>query len=158
MSICSTPCPAGTRKAVQKGRPECCFDCVRCPGGEISNETGTAEFQPTQCCFDIVPSFMTLPRYLIMYCIIVPSTSPPPLGSTDCIRCPERFWSNSNHTVCLPQQVDFLSQNDIMGIILSIISVAGAILTAATLTTFFYYRHTPLVRSELIDNASLQYY
>ena len=41
MSICSTPCPAGTRKAVQKGRPECCFDCFQCPEGEISNETGT---------------------------------------------------------------------------------------------------------------------
>ncbi|KAJ3591265.1 hypothetical protein NHX12_009211 [Muraenolepis orangiensis] len=107
VSICSTPCPAGTRKALQKGRPECCFDCLRCPRGEISNAT----------------------------------------GSVDCIRCPERFWSNSDHTVCLPQQVDFLSHNDIMGIILSVVSVTGATLTAATFTTFFYYRNTPLVRA-----------
>ncbi|KAG7268360.1 hypothetical protein CRUP_019570 [Coryphaenoides rupestris] len=129
VSICSTPCPAGTRKAVQKGRPECCFDCVWCPGGEISNGTGSVERQRTRRCFDNIAFLTTLKR------------------SVDCIRCPERFWSNLDHTACRPQQVDFLSHNDIMGIILSIISIAGATLTAATFATFFYYRHTPLVRA-----------
>ncbi|KAM4628225.1 extracellular calcium-sensing receptor-like [Polymixia lowei] len=107
VSVCSSPCPPGARKAVQKGRPVCCFDCLPCAGGEISNET----------------------------------------GSSECVRCPERFWSNSEHTLCVPQQVDFLSYNDTMGVILSVISVAGATLTAATFTTFFFYRHTPLVRA-----------
>lgn len=147
MSICSTPCPAGTRKSVQKGRPECCFDCVGCPGGEISNETGTVERQRTPCCFDKIAFLMTLKVHHL--CLSVPPTSLPPLGSVDCIRCPERFWSNLDHTACLPQQVDFLSHNDIMGIILSIISIAGATLTAATFATFFFYRHTPLVRCKL---------
>nr|XP_020444444.1 extracellular calcium-sensing receptor-like [Monopterus albus] len=40
VSVCSEKCPPGTRKFLQKGKPVCCYDCIRCAEGEISDMTG----------------------------------------------------------------------------------------------------------------------
>uniref|UniRef100_UPI0037E97C9E extracellular calcium-sensing receptor-like n=1 Tax=Semicossyphus pulcher TaxID=241346 RepID=UPI0037E97C9E len=39
VSVCSVSCLPGTHKVLQKGKPVCCYDCILCPLGEISNIT-----------------------------------------------------------------------------------------------------------------------
>ncbi|XP_075891864.1 extracellular calcium-sensing receptor-like [Nelusetta ayraudi] len=39
VSVCSAKCLPGTHKVLQKGNPICCYDCIRCSEGEISNIT-----------------------------------------------------------------------------------------------------------------------
>ncbi|XP_063061367.1 extracellular calcium-sensing receptor [Engraulis encrasicolus] len=43
VSVCSDSCPPGFRKAVRAGEPICCFDCVPCDSGKISNETDSID-------------------------------------------------------------------------------------------------------------------
>ncbi|XP_073350324.1 extracellular calcium-sensing receptor-like [Pagrus major] len=42
-SVCSESCPPGSRIARRKGEPICCFDCVLCAEGEVSNKTDSLE-------------------------------------------------------------------------------------------------------------------
>ncbi|KAG7496318.1 extracellular calcium-sensing receptor-like [Solea senegalensis] len=45
-SVCTDSCLPGTRKVLQKGKPICCYDCVPCPEGEISNSTDSSDCFP----------------------------------------------------------------------------------------------------------------
>ncbi|MBN3308557.1 CASR protein, partial [Amia calva] len=113
-SVCSESCAPGTWKAVQKGRPVCCFDCLPCADGEISNITGAVE----------------------------------------CKKCPSSYWSNAEKTECVPKETEYLSFEETMGIILVVISVCGAAITACIISTFFYFRDTPIVKA---NNSELSF-
>uniref|UniRef100_A0A8C5A2Y6 G-protein coupled receptors family 3 profile domain-containing protein n=1 Tax=Gadus morhua TaxID=8049 RepID=A0A8C5A2Y6_GADMO len=46
-SVCSKSCNPGTRMARKKGEPLCCFDCIPCSEGKVSN--GTDSTKCTSC-------------------------------------------------------------------------------------------------------------
>ncbi|XP_034723370.1 extracellular calcium-sensing receptor-like [Etheostoma cragini] len=114
VSVCSDTCPPGTRKVLQKGKPICCYDCIPCPEGEISNAT----------------------------------------DSPDCLPCPKEFWPNAERDTCLPKPVEFLSYNEVLGIVLAAFSVGGACLAIVTAAVFYCHRTSPIVRA---NNSELSF-
>ncbi|XP_070399936.1 extracellular calcium-sensing receptor-like [Nothobranchius furzeri] len=106
-SQCSAPCPPGSRQATRPGEPLCCFDCLPCADGEISNQT----------------------------------------GSTECIKCPELFWSFPDKVKCVAGVDEFLSFNETMGIILVTLTLLGVILTIIITAIFHHFRTTPIVKA-----------
>ncbi|XP_059187110.1 vomeronasal type-2 receptor 1-like [Centropristis striata] len=114
VSVCSDSCPPGTRKVLQKGKPICCYDCLPCPEGEITNAT----------------------------------------DSPDCFPCLKEFWPNAERDTCLPKPVEFLSFNEVLGIILAAFSVGGACLAITTAVVFYRHRTSPIVRA---NNSELSF-
>ncbi|XP_072895048.1 extracellular calcium-sensing receptor-like [Hemitrygon akajei] len=64
-AVCSESCDPGTRKAPKKGQPKCCYDCVQCPKGEISNTTDStgclkcpAEYKSNEKRVECVPKMI----------------------------------------------------------------------------------------------------
>uniref|UniRef100_A0A8C5MUK1 G-protein coupled receptors family 3 profile domain-containing protein n=1 Tax=Leptobrachium leishanense TaxID=445787 RepID=A0A8C5MUK1_9ANUR len=54
VSVCSQSCPPGFWKATKKGEPVCCFQCVPCPQGEISNHTDS--YNCLKCPWNLWPN------------------------------------------------------------------------------------------------------
>ncbi|XP_041441613.1 extracellular calcium-sensing receptor [Xenopus laevis] len=62
-SMCSPSCASGFRKVLITGNPLCCYECARCPQGQISNQTDAVECLP--CSWDTWPNLQQdrcLPR------------------------------------------------------------------------------------------------
>ncbi|XP_077050175.1 extracellular calcium-sensing receptor-like [Siphateles boraxobius] len=114
VSVCSESCPPGSRKAVQKGRPVCCYDCINCADGEISNET----------------------------------------DSLECHKCLPENWPNNEKDKCLIKPVEFLSWNEILGIVLAIFSVVGSLVALSITLVFYKNRASPIVRA---NNSELSF-
>uniref|UniRef100_K9J819 G-protein coupled receptors family 3 profile domain-containing protein n=1 Tax=Xenopus tropicalis TaxID=8364 RepID=K9J819_XENTR len=63
ISKCTPSCSSGFRKMTVPGKPPCCYECARCPQGQISNETDAVECHP--CSWDTWPNLQQdrcLPR------------------------------------------------------------------------------------------------
>ncbi|XP_051252922.1 extracellular calcium-sensing receptor-like isoform X1 [Dicentrarchus labrax] len=114
VSVCSDSCRPGTRKVLQKGKPICCYDCILCPEGEISNAT----------------------------------------DSPDCFPCLKEFWPNAERDTCFLKPVEFLSFDEVLGIILAAFSVGGACLAIITAAVFFHHKTSPIVRA---NNSELSF-
>ncbi|XP_045898812.1 extracellular calcium-sensing receptor-like [Micropterus dolomieu] len=74
--------------------------------------------------------------------------------SPDCFPCPKEFWPNVEGDTCLSKPVEFLSFDEVLGMILAAFSVGGACLAVVTAAVFFRNRTSPIVRA---NNSELSF-
>ncbi|XP_069053376.1 extracellular calcium-sensing receptor-like [Lepisosteus oculatus] len=93
------------------------------------------------CCFDCIPC--------------ADGTIANTTGAAECINCPQHYWSNDGKDTCILRDIEFLSYYDAMGITLSTVSLFGLCLTVATISVFFSFRSTPIVKANNSELSSL---
>ena len=76
------------------------------------------------------------------------------IDSTECLSCPEDFWSSPQRDVCVPQMIEFLSYDDPLGMSLTTASLIGTLNCAIVLGIFTHHRTTPVVRA---NNSELSF-
>ncbi|KAM9312159.1 extracellular calcium-sensing receptor-like [Gastrophryne carolinensis] len=72
-SVCSKSCPPGFRKVTIRGQPVCCYQCLPCPSGEISNQTDS--FDCFRCPWDMWPNLQRdkcLPKAIEFLSLVEP--------------------------------------------------------------------------------------
>nr|XP_033771501.1 vomeronasal type-2 receptor 26-like [Geotrypetes seraphini] len=127
---------------------------------EIGWEAAFTQSPPqSRCSPSCAPGYRKLPREGKPVCCYdcIPCTTREISNQTDmddCIRCPEDQWPNEKRDACVPKIISFLSHEESLGIILTLISILFFFITAVILGTFIYYQDTPIVKS---NNRNLSY-
>ncbi|KAM4019333.1 LOW QUALITY PROTEIN: vomeronasal type-2 receptor 26-like [Anomaloglossus baeobatrachus] len=71
-----------------------------------------------------------------------------------CTKCPEDKWPNKQKTICIKKDLTFLSYEDPIGVVLTVIALLFSVASAAVLGTFIKNQHTPIVKA---NNRDLSY-
>uniref|UniRef100_W5M2Y4 G-protein coupled receptors family 3 profile domain-containing protein n=1 Tax=Lepisosteus oculatus TaxID=7918 RepID=W5M2Y4_LEPOC len=93
------------------------------------------------CCFDCIPC--------------ADGTIANTTGAAECVECPQDYWSNDGKDSCILRDIEYLSYYDAMGITLTTVSLFGLCLTVVTISVFFSFRSTPIVKANNSELSSL---
>ncbi|XP_072329858.1 extracellular calcium-sensing receptor-like [Scyliorhinus torazame] len=72
----------------------------------------------------------------------------------DCIKCPLEYWSNPKKDKCFPKEIEFLSFEETLGIVLVALALGGICGTLAIAGVFLQYKETPIVKA---NNSELSF-
>uniref|UniRef100_A0A8C7JJB1 G-protein coupled receptors family 3 profile domain-containing protein n=1 Tax=Oncorhynchus kisutch TaxID=8019 RepID=A0A8C7JJB1_ONCKI len=76
------------------------------------------------------------------------------IDSNGCYRCDLEYWSNEKRDRCVLKPVEFLSYEEMMGIVLVFFSLLGSGVTTLVAVVFSIHKDTPIVRA---NNSELSF-
>uniref|UniRef100_A0A672GWI4 G-protein coupled receptors family 3 profile domain-containing protein n=1 Tax=Salarias fasciatus TaxID=181472 RepID=A0A672GWI4_SALFA len=96
----------------------------------------------------------TTGNFFLLYMIVALSVVNSFTDAPDCFLCPPEFWPNEERNRCLPKPTEFLSYKEIMGALLTAVSIIGVFLSLLISTVFWTHKETPIVRA---NNSELSF-
>ncbi|XP_066486224.1 vomeronasal type-2 receptor 26-like [Tiliqua scincoides] len=114
LSVCNDNCYPGYSRKKREGEKFCCYDCVPCPEGMISDQK----------------------------------------DMDSCISCPDVQYPSRAQNECLPKRIIFLSFEEPLGTILTLLAISFSLITVLVLGVFRKHQDTPIVKA---NNRSLTY-
>nr|XP_060638905.1 vomeronasal type-2 receptor 26-like [Anolis sagrei ordinatus] len=115
---------------------------------------------PTALCNDpCYPGFSRERKENMPFCCY--DCSPCPEGEisdkkdmNDCLTCPEDHYPNKERNGCLPKDLNFLSYDEPLGIVLAILALSFSVIAIFVFGIFVKHRNTAIVRA---NNRNLSY-
>ncbi|XP_062992821.1 vomeronasal type-2 receptor 26-like [Elgaria multicarinata webbii] len=92
------------------------------------------------CCYDCVPC----PEGMISH----------QKDMDACVKCLEDQYPNKDQTQCIPKLLSYLSYEETLGIILTILAISFSLITTLVLGIFLKHKDTPIVKA---NNRSITY-
>ncbi|XP_048460672.1 extracellular calcium-sensing receptor-like isoform X2 [Rhincodon typus] len=74
--------------------------------------------------------------------------------SIACLKCPWDYWPNEQRNQCIPKIIEFLSVEEVMGIVLVTLALIGTSFTVTVIVIFCIHINTPLVKA---NNSELSF-
>ncbi|XP_056396144.1 extracellular calcium-sensing receptor-like [Hyla sarda] len=115
---------------------------------------------PLSVCSDVCPpGHWKMPRKgqpVCCYdCVLCPeSMISSETNSVRCFSCLEDFWPDNKRTKCIPKVVEFLSYEEPLGLVMTLLAIMFYITTMMVLIVFLKFRHTTVVKA---NNRNLSY-
>ncbi|XP_043916163.1 vomeronasal type-2 receptor 1-like [Protopterus annectens] len=72
-------------------------------------------------------------------------------GSSECIRCPEDYWTNAKRDVCIPKGIEFLSYDGYLGFIMAIVTTVFSLTVVVVLCIFLIHHNSTVVKANNRD-------
>ncbi|XP_053478284.1 extracellular calcium-sensing receptor-like [Ictalurus furcatus] len=74
--------------------------------------------------------------------------------SIECQECYQDYWSNPRRDECVKKEIEYLSYEETMGILLTAVSITGVFMTMVIAIIFFRHKNTPIVKA---NNSELSF-
>ncbi|XP_078234878.1 vomeronasal type-2 receptor 26-like [Pogona vitticeps] len=155
--------PNGSVGRVKVGR----LDPKAPPGKELTIDVGQITWHPSfnqvvpvsVCNDNCYPGFHKKKKEGEKFCCYACTPCPGGMIShqkdmDSCAQCPEHEYSSSDQTHCISKTINYLSHQEALGIILSILAGFFSLITALLLGMFMKYKNTPIVKA---NNRSFTY-
>ncbi|XP_015277299.1 PREDICTED: vomeronasal type-2 receptor 26-like [Gekko japonicus] len=148
LSVCNDYCQPGYQKKKKETEKFCCYNCVSCPEGKISEQKVCNDY----CQPGYQKKKKETEKFCCYNCVSCPERKiSEQKDSVDCMNCPKDHYPSKDQDQCILKVISYLSYEEPLGVSLGSIAVSYSLITVLVLGIFIKHRDTPIVKANNWD-------